>query len=159
MSETWQKRILVVAAAWNLLGGAASLLDPGQHFAQMYRGSMNLDEPVQRFFFQSVWIAVIACGAAYAGATLVPAARRVVLLAGGAGKVVYFAACATLFLEGAGRGALLAAGIADLAFAALFALIVFGSSRARPFHFVATSAARPDMPRNERPHAETSPEL
>ena len=74
MSETWQKRILVVAAAWNVLGGISALL----------------------------------------------LARRVVLLA---------------------------AGIADFAFAALFALIVLGrvqpvQSRARSLNFVATFADR-----------------
>jgi hypothetical protein len=141
MNEAWQKRTLVVAASWNVLGGISALLDPAQHFAQMYRGALDLGDPVQRFFFQSVWIAVIAWGAAYAGAALVPAARKVVLLAGGAGKLAYLAACVALFLEGTGKGALLAAGIADLVFAALFAIIVFGRSLAVTERKVAISAA------------------
>lgn len=127
MNANGQRRALIVAAAWNVLGGASALLDPAQHFAQMYRGALDLADPVQAFFYRSVWIAVIAWGAAYLGAAWVPGARRVVLLAGGAGKLAYFAACAALFAEGTGTRALLAAGAADLAFATLFAFIAFAN--------------------------------
>jgi hypothetical protein len=94
MSETWQKRLLIVAAAWNLLGGVASLVDPAAHFAQMYHGALDLSEPVQRFFYQSVWIAVMAWGAAYLAAAYAPAARAAVYAAGAIGKLAYFAALA-----------------------------------------------------------------
>lgn len=104
MSESWQRRILYVAAAWNLVGGIAAL-------AQSPR--------------QVAWIAVIAWGAAYLGAVFAPAARRVVVLAGGAGKLAYFAACVALFRQGAIDATLLAAGAADLVFVALFAVIAF----------------------------------
>jgi hypothetical protein len=33
MSESWQKRLLIAAAAWNILGGIGALLDPAAHFA------------------------------------------------------------------------------------------------------------------------------
>ena len=78
MSESWQKRLLIAAAAWNLLGGASSLLDPANPFAQMYNGALDLGDPVQRFFFQSVWIAVMAWGVAYLAAAFSPAARPAV---------------------------------------------------------------------------------
>ena len=92
MSESWQKRVLIAAAAWNLLGAAGSLLDPANHFAQMYHGALDLADPVQRFFFQSVWIAVMAWGGAYLAAASSPAARPAVFAAGAAGKLAFFAA-------------------------------------------------------------------
>lgn len=125
MTEAWIKRILVAAAAWNILGGFGSLLDPAQHLAQMYRGALDLHDPVQRFFFQTVWIAVIAWGAAYLAAAAAPAARAAVLLGGAAGKAAYFVAAAALVAEGTGTAGLLFAGGVDLAWAALFAYIVF----------------------------------
>ena len=131
MSETWQKRLLIVAAAWNLLGGAASLMDPAAHFAQMYLGTLDLADPLQRFFFQSVWIAVMAWGAAYLAAAFAPAARPAVFAAGAAGKLAYFAACLSLFLEGEAKLALLiAAGIGDFAIALLFMLAL--GARVKP---------------------------
>lgn len=129
MSESWQKRLLIVAAAWNLLGGASSLLDPANHFAQTYNGALDLGDPVQRFFFQSVWIAVMAWGAAYLAAAFSPAARPAVLAAGAAGKLAFFAACVALYLEGAAKPALLfAAGVGDLGIAVLFVLVLLGGA-------------------------------
>ena len=131
MSETWQKRLLIVAAAWNLLGGAASLMDPAAHFTQMYQGALDLADPVQRFFFQSVWIAVMAWGAAYLAAAFAPAARPAVFAAGAAGKLAYFAACLSLYLEGAAKPALpVAAGIGDLGIALVFLLAL--GARVKP---------------------------
>jgi hypothetical protein len=104
MSETWQRRVLFAAAAWTLLGGTAALLDaPGQ----------------------PAWIAVIAWGAAYLAAALVPASRRVVVIAGGAGKAAYLAWCAALFAQGAMPGAVFAASSVDLVFVVLFAAMAF----------------------------------
>ena len=129
MSESWQKRLLIAAAAWNFLGGASSLLDPASHFAQMYSGALDLGDPVQRFFFQSVWIAVIAWGAAYLAAAFSPAARKAVLTAGAAGKLAFFAACVALYVEGAAKPALLfVAGAGDLGIAILFLLVLLGSA-------------------------------
>jgi hypothetical protein len=130
MGETWQKRLLIVAAAWNLLGGAASLVDPANHFAQMYHGALDMADPVQRFFFDSVWIAVMAWGAAYLAAAFAPAARPVVFAAGAAGKIAYFGACLALYLEGAAKPALpIAAGIGDLGIALLFLVALAGRSQ------------------------------
>lgn len=104
MSETWQRNVLLVAAAWNVAGGGGALLEAPQ---------------------QPAWIAVIAWGAAYVGAAFAPAARKVVVLAGGAGKLAYLAACVALFAQDAMSGAMLAASSLDLVFVALFAAIAF----------------------------------
>jgi len=129
MNERRLKSILVAAAAWNLLGGATSLLDPAAHFAQMYNGALDLGDPLQRFFFTSVWIAVMAWGAAYLSAAFEPVARRPVLAAGAAGKIVYFGACVGLYLEGTAKPALLVAtAVGDLGIAILFVLtLVYGT--------------------------------
>jgi hypothetical protein len=126
MSESWQKRLLIAAAAWNILGGIGALLDPAAHFAQMYRGSLDLSDPVQAAFFRTVWIAVIAWGFAYLAAAFRPEARWPVLLAGGTGKLAHAAACAAAYEQGGATAALLAVGYADLVFAALFFMIAAG---------------------------------
>jgi len=46
VSEAWQKRLLFVAAAWNVLGGASAVFDPAQHFAQMYTASLATPAPL-----------------------------------------------------------------------------------------------------------------
>lgn len=120
MSETWIRRGLFLAGAWNIVGGGSALLDPERHFAQMFTGSLSLGDPVQAFFFRCVWINVIAWGIGYVAAAFRPAARGPVLLAGGIGKLAYFGACVALFTSGGGNTALLTAGIVDLAFAASF---------------------------------------
>jgi hypothetical protein len=132
VSEVWQKRLLLVAAAWNVLGGASALFDPTQHFAQLYKGSLMLSEPLQLFFYRCTWINVVAWGVAYLLAAMLPASRTVVFVAGGAGKVVYFAACLALFLSDIGKRALLATGVVDLLLAAFFFLAVLWRRPAEP---------------------------
>jgi hypothetical protein len=120
----WQKPLLLAAATWNVLGGASALIDPAQHFAQMYTASLSLDQPLQLFFYRGVWINVIAWGIAYFIAAFVPTARVTVFAAGAVGKFAYFVACVALFSSGVGNAALLATGLADLVFATLFAIAV-----------------------------------
>ena len=120
MSETWRKRLLLVAAAWNVLGGASAVADPAQHFAQSYHASLSLDDPLQLFFYRCTWINVIAWGVAYLLAAVHSGARTPVLLGGGAGKLVYSVACFALFSSGVGRPLLVTAGVVDLGFAAAF---------------------------------------
>ena len=131
LPERWQKGLLLAAAAWNVGGGIGALLDPAQHFAQMYRGSLNLADPVQLAFFQTVWIAVIAWGFAYLAAAFRPGGRWPVLVAGGAGKLAYAGACFALFAQGAATGALVAVGIADLVFALGFAVAAAPAAEGR----------------------------
>jgi hypothetical protein len=115
---------LYLAAAWNVLGGALALLDPTKHFAQMYKGSLELADPLQLFFYRCVWINVIAWGAAYALAAVWPASRRGVLVPGGAGKLLYAAACAALVASGVGKPMVLVAAVVDTVFAISFAAIL-----------------------------------
>lgn len=42
MNETWQRRTLLIAAAWNLVGGVTALLDPPKHFTQLFATSLAL---------------------------------------------------------------------------------------------------------------------
>ena len=130
MNRPWQKRLLLVAATWNLLGGASALFDPAQHFAQMYSASLSLNEPLQLFFYRGVWINVIAWGIAYLVAAMLANSRMSVLAAGGAGKAMYFGGCVALFNSGVGNGLLLATGVVDLVFAALFVLAILPRRRA-----------------------------
>jgi len=125
VSETWIKRVLYVAGAWNVLGGVSALADPARHFAQLYGGSLSLSDPLQAFFFRATWINVIAWGVGYILAARHPRARGPVLLAGGAGKIAYFGACLVLYLSGRGSSMLLAAGILDLIFAGFFGYVVW----------------------------------
>lgn len=120
MTEPWIKRLLLLAAAWNILGGASALLDPAQHFAQLYTSSLSLADPLQLFFYRCTWINVIAWGVAYALAAWHPGARKPALIAGAAGKFVYFLACASLFASGVGKPVLLAAGVVDVLLAVVF---------------------------------------
>ena len=125
MNETWLRRLLFAAAAWNIVGGGSALLDPAQHFAALYAVSLSLGDPLQLFFYRCTWINVIAWGAAYAMAAFYPESRTAVLAAGALGKGVYFVACVALFQSGAGNEILLAAGVVDLAFALLFAVALW----------------------------------
>ncbi|MES1168480.1 MAG: hypothetical protein ABUL61_04855 [Oleiharenicola lentus] len=119
-AETWVRRLLVIAAAWNLIGGASALLDPAKQFAQLFTASLDLTDPLALFFYRCTWINVMAWGVGYLLAAFLPAARLPVLAAGGTGKLFYFAACYGTFAQGAAKPALLAAGVVDVAFAALF---------------------------------------
>ena len=122
MTEAWQRRILWIAAAWNVLGGLSALIDPAKHFAQLYTSSLNLTDPLELFFYRCVWINILGWGIAYLLAARMPGARTPVLVGGGIGKAVYAAACFALYARGIGTGALAAAGVFDLLLAVLFAL-------------------------------------
>src|SRR5262245_10809930 len=65
VSETWIRRALYFAGAWNIIGGVTALADPARHFAQMYEGALSLGDPIQAFFFRATWINVIAWGVGY----------------------------------------------------------------------------------------------
>ncbi len=125
MGETWRRRALYLAAAWNVVGGVGALIDPVGHFAQLYHGALSLGDPLQAFFFRATWVNVIAWGVGYGLAARHPAARGPVLLAGGAGKLGYFGLCLSLYLGGAGTAMLLATGVIDVAFAAFFAHVLW----------------------------------
>jgi len=120
MNPQWTKRLLIFAAAWNLIGAASSLADPARHFAQMYHQRAPFEDALALFFYQCTWINVLAWGVAYLVAAWTPASRTAVLLAGGLGKVVYFVVCVALVNAGIGRPLVLAFGLGDLAMAVLF---------------------------------------
>jgi hypothetical protein len=124
MSDTWQRRSLYVAGLWNIIGGAGALADPAGHVAQFYTSSLSLDDPLQTFFFRTTWISTIAWGIGYTMAGRYADMQLPVLTAGGAGKLAYCGACVGLFATGVGNQWLLATGIADVLFAALFAHIL-----------------------------------
>ena len=123
--ESWNRRVLYLAGAWNVFGGTGALLDPTKHFAQLYSASLALDDPLQAFFFRATWINVIAWGIGYILAALNPSARLPILCAGGAGKLAYFGACVALYFSGVGNAILLAAGVVDVLFAGFFAHVVW----------------------------------
>ncbi len=118
------KWLLWVAAAWNFLGGASALVDPAGHFSLLYASALNLDDPLQLFFFRCTWINVMAWGVGYGFAALDSGSSRAILRAGAAGKLVYFGACASLYLAGVGKVMLLASGVIDVVFAVLFLILV-----------------------------------
>ena len=121
MNETWIKRLLLAAAAWNITGAITSLADPANHFAQMYAVAPAVaDDALLMYFYRCTWINVLAWGGAYALATFWPRSRAAVLAAGGAGKALYFIACAMLVASGVGKPLVLAFGLGDLLMAALF---------------------------------------
>ncbi|MFT3955023.1 MAG: hypothetical protein QM722_11730 [Piscinibacter sp.] len=121
MNETWIKRLLLVSAAWNITGGLTSLADPANHLAQMYTVAPTVvADPLLMYFYQCTWINVLAWAGAYALAAFWPQSRAAVLVAGGAGKAVYFLACAALVASGVGKPLVLAFGLGDLLMAALF---------------------------------------
>ncbi len=131
MNETWQRRALYVACAWNIIGGASALANPDAHFAQFYTSALSLDNPLQAFFYRTTWINAIAWGVGYGLAGRFAGARVPVLAAGGGGKLAYCGACIGLFISGVGNTWLLATGIADVLFAALFAAILLRNRATR----------------------------
>jgi hypothetical protein len=131
VNETWQRRALYLAGAWNIIGGASALANPDAHFLQFYTTRLSLDDPLQAFFFRTTWINAIAWGVGYTMAGRFSSARLPVLTAGGGGKVAYCGACIGLFATGVGNTWLLATGIGDVLFAALFATILLRGDDAR----------------------------
>lgn len=130
MNETWIKRLLLVSAAWNITGGVTSLADPANHFAQMYTAAPAVaNDVLLMYFYQCTWINVLAWGGAYGLAAFWPQSRAAVLAAGGAGKAVYFLACAALVASGVGKPLVLAFGLGDLLMAALFGWALLSQRR------------------------------
>jgi hypothetical protein len=129
VNETTQRWAPYLSGAWNIIGGASALANPDAHFAQFYTTRLSLDDPLQAFFFRTTWINAIAWGVGYTMAGRFATARVPVLAAGGGGKVAYCAACVGLFATGVGNSWLLATGIADVLFAALFAVILLRAER------------------------------
>lgn len=129
MNDTWIRRLLLTSAAWNITGGATSLADPANHFAQMYTSAPPDADALLMYFYRCTWINVLAWGLAYALAAYWPRSRAAVLVAGGAGKAVYFVACAGLVASGVGKPLVLAFGLGDLVMAALFAWAFVSQSR------------------------------
>lgn len=132
MSEGWRRGGLYLAGAWNVLGGLTALADPVRHFAQLYGTGLSLGDPLQAFFYRATWINVIAWGVGYILAARHRAARAPVLIAGGAGKLAYSAACVGLVVSGLGGVALLASAALDVLFAGFFAAVLWGHRSGPP---------------------------
>jgi hypothetical protein len=132
VSETWRRGGLYLAGAWNIVGGLTALADPARHFAQLYGTGLSLGDPLQAFFFRATWINVIAWGVGYILAARHRAARAPVLIAGGAGKLAYSAACVSLVVSGIGGAALLVSGALDALFAGFFAAVLWGRRAGPP---------------------------
>ena len=116
---------MYLAATLNVLGGVIALANPAGHFAQSHVGQLSLGDPLQAFYYRATWINVIAWGFGYFFAARLPGARRPVLLGGAAGKLVYFAACLSLYLSGRATNALLGFGILDVMFASFFVYVAW----------------------------------
>lgn len=130
MNEAWTRRLLLLAAIWNITGAVTSLADPAHHFAQMYAAAPPAaDDALLMYFYRCTWINVLAWGGAYALAAVWPASRAAVLAAGGAGKALYFLACAALVASGTGKPLVLAFGLGDLLMAALFGWALLSQRR------------------------------
>jgi len=129
MNETWTRRLLGFAAAWNLIGGIGSLIDPANHYARMYTTAPSAADALFTYFYQCTWINVIAWGLAYLHAAFSRQSRQSVLAAGAIGKAMYFVACAGLVLSGVGKPLVLFFGLGDLAMALLFAAACFSARR------------------------------
>ena len=142
MNDTWIRRLLVGAAAWNIAGGASSLSDPANHFARMYTVAPRADDVLLMYFYQCTWINVLAWGAAYLLAAFWRDSRPAVLAAGGIGKAVYFLACAGLVASGVGKPLVLLFGLGDLAMAVLFAWALLGPAREAAGRVPRLSASR-----------------
>jgi hypothetical protein len=145
-SNRWTKRLLLLAATWNIVGGIGALIDPAANLSQLYPGAPTLDHPVATFFFRCTWINVIAWGVGYLIAAHAPASRQAILTAGGLGKIAYFAGCLSLFANGA-KPAVAITGALDVLFAAGFAWILFGSSPSpHPIEAPRTIASPTEVP-------------
>jgi hypothetical protein len=125
MSEAWRRWGLYLAGAWNLIAGLTALADPARHFAQLYGTALSLADPLQAFFYRATWINVLAWGIGYILAARHRGGRTPILVAGGLGKLLYAGACVGLVVHGIGGAALLAAGVADVLFAAFFAAVLW----------------------------------
>jgi hypothetical protein len=115
----WPRVVLLIAAAWNLIGGTMALLDPARQAQQLFHASDVTSTPAHEFFVLCTWINVLAWGLAYLIAAFQPSARVPVMLAGGIGKLAYAAVCFSLVVAGRGAGALLVSGIVDTVLASL----------------------------------------
>ena len=131
MNESWIKRMLLVSAAWNITGGASSLLAPANHFKQMYTVAPPANDALLMYFYQCTWINVLAWGLAYLLAAFWKDSRPAVLAAGGVGKAVYFLACLGLVASGTGKPLALVFGLGDLLMAALFGWALLSMRRGR----------------------------
>ena len=130
MNDTWTRRLLLVGAAWNTVGGLSSLADPAHHFAQMYNVPAAAGDALLMYFYQCTWINVLAWGLAYLLAAFWREARAVVLTAGGIGKAMYFLACLALVASGVGKPLVLLFGLGDLVMAGLFGWALWSQRRA-----------------------------
>ena len=128
MRDAWLRRALVFSGVWNILGGIGALVNPAQHFQQLYTLTLDLDDPLQAFFFRGFWLCVAAWGVGYLAAAWLPHARRPILIAGGVGKLAFAGGAISLYQEGFGTGLLLSLGVTDLVFAALFAFALLRPS-------------------------------
>lgn len=129
MNESWIKRLLLASAAWNITGGASSLLAPTNHFKQMYTASPATNDVLLMYFYQCTWINVLAWGLAYLLAAIWKESRPAVLAAGGVGKAIYFLACIGLVASGVGKPLTLVFGLGDLLMALLFGWALLSTQR------------------------------
>jgi hypothetical protein len=125
VSETWSRKVLYLAGASNIIGGASH--SPIRHdiSGKCIAVPCHSTTRFKRSSFGPPGLTSLhgALATSWPDGLALPGGA--VLVAGGAGKLAYFGASLPIFLSGRGRTMLLATGILDVIFAAFFAHVLW----------------------------------
>lgn len=116
---------LFIAAAWNIIIAAVSVIDINLNLSFFfdYRGELN--DPVAWFYLVGFWLAIAAFGFGYGLVAYNYQRNRAFISIGVPGKILFFAIVAWFWSQGIATNAAILLSSGDFIFALYFAYFLY----------------------------------
>ncbi len=116
---------LFIAAAWNIVIAALSLIDIDQHLLIFFNYEESFSDPVARFYLLGLWFAIAAFGIGYGLVAYNHKRNRAFICIGVAGKILFFSMVAWYWSQGIATNTAIVLASGDLIFALFFLWFLF----------------------------------
>lgn len=116
---------LFIAAAWNIVLAAISLIDVDEHLLIFYNYKESFSDPVARSYLLGLWFAIAAFGVGYGLVAYNPERNRAFISIGVPGKILFFSVIAWLWSQGIATNTAILMASGDLIFAMFFLWFLF----------------------------------
>jgi hypothetical protein len=123
-----QRKILFLAAIFNIIGGLITLISPAFFFSQFFvrQPDMYTTFPFLSMYHYLFWALILLMGIAYWMAAVDPAKNRAVIFIGAFGKLFSAAMMTMLYVQGEGKWGMIAVIAESAVLGALMLYLFFG---------------------------------
>lgn len=111
---------LIIAAAWNIVIAALSIIDIDQHLLTFFNYEKSFRDPIARFYLLGFWFVIAAFGIGYGLVAYNHKRNRAFISIGIPGKILFFLMVAWFWSQGIATNIAITLASGDLIFALFF---------------------------------------